>query len=587
MTTVAIDFGTSNTVVCILNPDTQTPETLRLGEMSRIFKTNNSGGDVREISVVPTLVFVKNAEELVLGEKVRSQRLGQSQPDRFFKAFKRNLAADFQPPPRNIDGETYTSESVAEQFITSIWKQLYLQNIQAEKVIFTVPVGAFERYLDWFRDLGESLGVAEVQVIDESTAAALGYAVQRPGSLVLVVDFGGGTLDLSLVRTALTPPLPPLTKGERNLASPLSNAGTNLASPLSNAGTNLASPLSNAGTNLASPLSNAGTNLAPPLTKGGLGGVRAEVLAKSDAYVGGEDIDIWIVEDYLRQIGSSRAEVGPVGWQNLLEIAEKLKIQVSQVNEAKESWFDDENFMSYDLQLNRDKLEEILESRQLLEQLREALDEVLSIALGKGIGKADIEQVLLVGGTSLIPAVSNLVVSYFGRQKVQRDKPFEAVAHGALALTQLASVDDYLRHSYAIRLWEPYAKAYAYSPIFSKEMKYPCQSYEELTLQVAIEGQREIRLDIGEVAEVSQAEVIFNEKGQMTSSWLNKQTDFRSLESHHQQVCVAHLDPPGVLGIDRVSVSFEVDERRVLLATVRDLVTGKVLVEKGAIAKLQ
>ncbi|MEG4093200.1 Hsp70 family protein, partial [Microcoleus sp. Pol12B4] len=502
---------------------------------------------------------------LVLGEKVRSQRLGQSQPDRFFKAFKRNLAADFQPPPRNIDGETYTSESVAEQFITTIWKQLYIQNIQPDKVIFTVPVGAFERYLDWFRDLGENLGVAEVQVVDESTAAALGYAVKRPGSLVLVVDFGGGTLDLSLVRTALTPPLPPLSKGGRNLASPLSQGERNLASPLDKGE----------------------RNLAPPLSKGGLGGVRAEVLAKSDAYVGGEDIDIWIVEDYLRQIGSSRAEVGFVGWQNLLEIAEKLKIQLSQVNEAKESWFDDENFMSYDLQLNREKLEEILESRQLLEQLRESLDEVLSIALGKGIGKADIEQVLLVGGTSLIPAVSNLVVSYFGRQKVKTDKPFEAVAHGALALTQLASVEDYLRHSYAIRLWEPYAKAYDYSPIFSKEMKYPCQSSEELTLQVAIEGQREIRLDIGEVAEVSQAEVIFNEKGQMTSSLLNKQTDFRSLESHHQQVCVAHLNPPGVLGIDRVSVSFEVDERRVLLATVRDLVTGKVLVEKGAIAKLQ
>ena len=543
MTIVAIDFGTSNTVVCILNPDTQTPETLRLGEMSRIFKTKNLSGDVREISVVPTLVFVNKAGELVLGEKVRSQRLGQSQPDRFFKAFKRNLAADFQPPPRNIDGDTYTAESVAEHFIKTIWKQLYLQNIQPEKVIFTVPVGAFERYLDWFRDLGENLGGSEVQVIDESTAAALGYAVKRPGSLVLVVDFGGGTLDLSLVRTAVTPPLPSLSKG--------------------------------------------GSNLASPRSLGGLGGVRAEVLAKSDAYVGGEDIDIWIVEDYLRQIGSSRAEVGPVGWQNLLEIAEKLKIQLSQVNEAKESWLDDENFMSYDLQLNRDKLEEILESRQLLEQLRESLDEVLSIAMGKGIGKADIEQVLLVGGTSLIPAVSNLVVSYFGRQKVKADKPFEAVAHGALALTQLASVDDYLRHSYAIRLWEPYAKAYAYSPIFSKEMKYPCQSSEELTLQVAIEGQREIRLDIGEVAEVSQAEVIFNEKGQMTSSWLNKKTDFRSLESHHQQVCVAHLNPPGVLGIDRVSVAFEVDERRVLLATVRDLVTGKVLVEKGAIAKLQ
>ena len=576
MTTVAIDFGTSNTVVCILNPDTQTPETLRLGEMSRIFKTKKSSPDVREIPVVPTLVFVKNAGELVLGEKVRSQRLGQSQPERFFKAFKRDLAADYQPPARNLDGENYTPESVAEQFIRTIWKQLYQQNIQPDKLIFTVPVGAFERYLDWFRDLAESLGVEEVQLIDESTAAALGYAVKRPGSLVLVVDFGGGTLDLSLVRTAVTPPLPPLIKGGRNFDPSLSKGETNLAPPLSKGETNLAPPLSKGE-----------TNLAPPLSKGGLGGVRAEVLAKSDAYVGGEDIDIWIVEDYLRQIGSSRAEVGGVGWQNLLEIAEKLKIQVSQVNEAKESWFDDENFISYDLQLNRDQLEEILEYRQLLEQLREALDEVLSIALGKGIGKADIEQVLLVGGTSMIPAVSNLVVSYFGRQKVKTDKPFEAVAHGALALTQLASVDDYLRHTYAIRLWEPYAKAYTYSPIFSKEMKYPCESSEELTLQVAIEGQREIRLDIGEVAEVSQPEVVFNEKGQMTSSLLNKHSDFRSLESHHQQVCVAHLNPPGVLGIDRVSVSFEVNQRRVLLATVRDLVTGEVLVAKGAIAKLQ
>ncbi|MCU0543690.1 MAG: Hsp70 family protein [Oscillatoriaceae cyanobacterium Prado104] len=532
MVTVAIDFGTSNTVVCILNPDTQTPETLRLGEISRIFKTKQSNENLREIPVVPTLVFVKDGGDLVLGEKVRSQRLGQSQPDRFFKAFKRDLAADFQPPPRNLDGTTYSPESVAEQFVKTIFQQLNSQKIQPEKVIFTVPVGAFERYLDWFRDLAENLGIAEVQLLDESTAAALGYAVKRPGSLVLVVDFGGGTLDLSLVRTA------PLSAFKNS-----QSATQNL--------------------------------------------MRAEVLAKSDASVGGEDIDIWIVEDYLRQIGSSRAEVGGVGWQNLLEIAEKLKIQLSQVNEAKESWFDDENFMSYDLQLDRDKLEEILESRQLLEQLREALDEVLAIAQGKGIAKSDIEQVLLVGGTSLIPAVSNLVISYFGRQKVKTDKPFEAVAHGALALTELVGVDDYLRHSYAIRLWEPYAKAYSYSPIFKQETKYPCQSSDELTLQVAIEGQREIRLDIGEVAQVSQAEVIFNEQGQMTSTLLNKHSDFRSLESHHQQVCVAHLNPPGVLGIDRVSVSFEVDERRVLLATVRDLVTGETLVNRGAIAKLQ
>ena len=69
------------------------------------------------------------------------------------------------------------------------------------------------------------MGVAEVQVIDESTAAALGYAVKRPGSLVLVVDFGGGTLDLSLVRTAVTPPLPPLTKGGSKICLPRAKGG--------------------------------------------------------------------------------------------------------------------------------------------------------------------------------------------------------------------------------------------------------------------------------------------------------------------------------------------------------------------------
>ena len=515
---IAIDFGTTNTVVCAVDLVNETAKTLRFNGISRVFETPT--GDV---SVVPTLVYV-DKDEIAFGELVRSQRFVSKQPERFFQAFKRDLAADFQPPPRQIDGKSYSAEYVSELFLKEIWQQLSAQ-INPEKVIFTVPVGAFERYLDWFRDVGEKLGVSEIQIIDESTAAALGYAVKRPGSVVLVVDFGGGTLDLSLVRTAAA--------------------------------------------------------------SGGKKVLKAEVIAKSDAYIGGVDIDVWIVEHYLRKIGSSREEIKEIGWQNLLEIAETLKIELSNAPEAQESWFDDENFIAHDLSLNRDELEEILENQQLLEQLREALDEVLGIAQGKGIAKTDIEQVLLVGGTSLIPAVSNLVVSYFGRQKVKTDKPFEAVAHGALALTELVAVDDYLRHSYAIRLWEPYAKTYSYAPIFSKETKYPCESSEQLILQVAIEGETEIRLDIGEVAEVSQAEVVFNEKGQMTSSLLRNKSDFRSLESHHEEVCVARLHPPGVLGVDRVSVSFEVDERRVLLATVRDLVTGKVLVAKGAIAKLQ
>lgn len=535
MTVIAIDFGTSNTVVCTQDPVTLEPRTWKFEKLSRRFETTTG-----QVNVVPSLVFVQGANQLIFGEQVRQERLGFAQPERLFQAFKRDLVAEYRPPARQLDGQTYTAESIAELFIQQIWQQLTAMELQSDRIVFTVPVGAFELYLDWFRDLAQRLGLPAVQMVDESTAAALGYAVKRPGSVVLVVDFGGGTLDLSLIRTSSPSPL---GRGE----------ATSVTS-------------------------------VPPLSKGG---VKAEVLAKSDAYVGGVDIDVWIVEHYLRQIGSSREEVKEIGWQNLLELAERLKIQLSTAVEARESWFDDENFISHELHLTQTELAEILEERQLLEQLREALDEVLAIALSKGIRKTDIEQVLLVGGSCRIAAVKQLVVSYFGRQKVRLDKPFEAVAHGALALGQLVEVEDYLRHSYAIRLWEPYARQYSYFTLFDKGERYPCQRPEPLTLQVATSGQKEIRLDIGEVADISQAEVTYDAQGRMTSSHLNQETCFRSLSSSQNQICVAHLEPPGETGVDRIEVNFEVNEQRVLLTTVKDLLTGRMLVERGAIAKLQ
>lgn len=525
MTTIAIDFGTSNTVVSVWEPDTQAPKTLRFPAISRVFRLTNTQGEKLEIPVVPTLAFVKEPNQCIFGQPVRSQRLGLAQPQRLFKAFKRDLAADFQPPPRQLDGQQYNAATIAEQFLHHIWQQLRQQHIAPSQVIFTVPVGAFERYLDWFRSIAEKLGIPEVQLVDEPTAAALGYAIQRPNSLVLVIDFGGGTLDLSLVRTEVT------------------------------------------------------TDDAKVR--------RAEVIAKSDAYVGGEDIDIWIVEDYLQQHGLSRDSVGQVGWQNLLELAERLKIRLSNTEVATESWLSEETFTSYDLKLTRSQLEIILENRQFLEQLRQALDEVLAIALGKGIGKADIEQVLLIGGSCLIPAVQQLVLSYFGRQRLKLDKPFEAVAHGALCIPQLSSLGDYLRHSYAIRVWEPYAQMYTYFPLFERGMKYPCDRPQPLILRVATEGQKEVRLDIGEVAEMAQAEVLYDAQGRMTSSSLNRLETYRSLENQGNPVCVAHLDPPGHLGVDRISVDFEVNEQRILIATVKDLSTHQVLVDRGAIAKLE
>ncbi|MGM3305708.1 Hsp70 family protein [Anabaena sp. WFMT] len=527
MTTIAIDFGTSNTVISILEADTQLPKSLRFSNLSRVFIDVSAEGERLEIPVIPSLLFIKSGNNIILGEDVRSQRLGLSQgypPERLFKKFKRDLAGDYQPPAIQIDGINYNHISISELFIQTIWTEIKTQNIQPTHLIFTVPVGAFERYLDWFRDLGTKLNVSQVSIIDESTAAALGYAVKSPGKLILVVDFGGGTLDLSLVRT--------VSQSHQN------------------------------------------DNL------------RAEVLAKSEAYVGGEDIDIWIVDDYLHSQNLTPEQVGKISYQNLLEIAERLKIQLSKNQSVSESWFDDESFMSYELKITREKLEEILEYRQFLQQLRDSLDEVIAFGLRKGITKNDIEQVLLVGGSCLIPAVKQLMISYFGKNKVKLDKPFEAVCHGALAITQITEIDDFLRHSYAIRLWEIYSKSYSYYRLFEQGTKYPCKRSEWLNLQVANNGQSEIRLDIGELGDMTQTEIAFDASGRMTCSTLQHQEFFRSLDNQYQQVCVARLNPPGEVGVDRISVLFEVDSRRTLLATVKDLLTGEVLVNRVAIYKL-
>lgn len=533
MTAVSIDFGTSNTVVCAIDEVTKRPVVLNFGKRSRQFRTSG-----KTIFTVPTQVFIKDSNQYIIGEEVRLQRLGFAQPERFFQGFKREIAAQFRPPSRGIDGQLYDAETIGEIFLKTIWQSILEQNIKPSQVILTVPVGAFETYLDWYYDLSQSLNFPEVKFVDESTAAALGYAIEQPNAVILVVDFGAGTLDLSLVTTTS------IWDERRRL--------------------------------------------------------KAEVIAKSDAYVGGMDIDSWIVEFFLRQWQIDREEISDLAWLNLLDLAERIKITLSTESQALETWFDDEGMRAYEMNLCRDQLTDILENHQMLEQLRQALDEVLSFAQDRGINKQAIERVLLVGGSSQIIPVQQLVISYFGKQKVAVDQPLTAVAIGALSLaTKIKKLDDFLRHSYAIRLWEPYSRSYSYFPLFEKGTKYPTKRIEPLILQAANNGQTEIRLDIGEIADSAEVEVVYDYLGRMTSSKLVKQTDFRSLvkspkvtmpwhkSKASNDVCVAKLSPPGQVGVDRVKIEFAVNEKRVLLATIKDLVSGKNLMTNQPITTLE
>jgi len=477
------------------------------------------------------LVYVSGKQQFLFGQQAVQQAgtalQEQDHSKRLFQGFKRDIVANFRSPDREIDGQHYDVEAIAEIFLMELWQRLRSQNIEPTQLILTVPVGAFEAYLNWFHRFADKIQVPNLQIIDESTAAALGYAVTRPNALVLVIDFGGGTLDLSLVRTA---------------------------------------PI----------------NEKSQVTK-------AEAIAKSDAYIGG-------------------IQIREVDWLKILKLAEQIKIKLSLVTEVTETWLD-EQMIAREMSLTQAELTDILEQNQMLEQLREAIDEVLTLALNKGTSKAAIEQVLLVGGSCQIVAIQQLIISYFGKSKVKLGKPFEAVAHGALVLGQAIAIEDHLHHSYAIRLWEPYLNQYSFYTLFEKGTKYPCQRSEPLILQAAIAGQAEIWLDIGEVADISQAEVTYDGSGRMTSSQLLKQSDFRSLainsrnvprhnsdpnykvmnqtQSESNQVCMARLEPLGQLGSDRIAVDFAIDERRVLIATIKDLLTDKLLINQQAIAKLE
>jgi hypothetical protein len=108
-----------------------------------------------------------------------------------------------------------------------------------------------------------------------------------------------------------------------------------------------------------------------------------------------------------------------------------------------------------------------------------------------------------------------------------------------------------------------------------------------LILQVSSDGQTEIRLDIGEVAETAQSEVVYDAQGRMSSRKLTRQSDFRALSGRGDPVCLARLDPVGKAGVDRIRITFRVDEQRVLRATVEDLQTLQILVQNTAVAKLQ
>jgi molecular chaperone DnaK (HSP70) len=527
--TIAIDFGTSNTVVARWNQAIQQPETLKLPGLSAISAQNPP--------LIPSLLYVENAaqSQVILGQQVRDKGLDLSTDSRFFRNFKRGIGTSVQGFLPELDGQIVTFEQVGQWFLERIVGSIRELPLPVDSLVFTVPVDSFEAYRHWLGKVSESLQVEQVRMLDEPTAAALGYGLADRENL-LVIDFGGGTLDLSLVRldnNSGKKPLGFILKwGEKSLAE-----------------------------------------------SSGQKAKIARVLAKSGQNLGGSDIDNWLVDYFVQTKGLVKSPIAT-------RLAERLKIQLSLQEKATEVYFDDENFESYELELERSEFESILAEHQFFDNLDECMNQVLQQARRQGLEIGDIDAVLLVGGTVQIPAVQRWVEQYFDTAKIKCNKPFEAIAEGALQLSQGVEIKDFLYHSYGIRYWNRRENCHSWHNLIKSGQSYPMSEPVELVLGASLENQPSIELIIGELGAETGGTEIYFDGDRLITKQLAGQTSVQPLNDKDGARSIAQLAPPGYPGSDRIKIFFRVDEQRFLRITVDDLLTNQTLLEDRPVVQL-
>ncbi|MBN2305680.1 MAG: Hsp70 family protein [Anaerolineae bacterium] len=536
---VAIDFGTTNSVIARWRGDDSAGTTTDASDASDVL-TLPGLSQPDDPPLIPSLLYVQNGQDrqhaqTVGGQAVRENGLDRRGDNRLFRNFKRGLVAAPAPPPRLIDGQPWADRDAGGFFLRHL-----LDGVAAElpdgldgieQVVLTAPVASFEGYVAWLSGVvdGNGLG-SRVRVVDEATAAALGYAVTEPGLPVLVFDFGGGTLDLALVQ------LPEQTGGFLHR----------------------------------------------------LRGKRQEtarVIAKAGRILGGSDIDQWLLAEVLRRTGLTPETLGP-DYTPLLTRCEAAKIALSTAESVPLDFT--AAGQDHHLTITRANLEALLETNGFFAAVRHVVDKVMHVARQEGIFKEDIAHVLMVGGTSLMPSVQAALGAYFSGMAICADKPFTAVVEGALHVAAGGGLDDYVLHGYGIRCLDDAGTGHFYDELVPMGTRYPTGDPFEIILQAAHPDQDAVEFVIGEIATDSVALVeVRYEDGQAVFVARADQDQQQIVPLNAGSAPLARLKPPGSPGQDRLKAAFSIDEQRHLRLTVTDLRTRKTLLKDAAVVTLR
>ena len=344
---IGIDLGTTNSAVAVME-----------GGDSTIIP--NSEGNRTTPSVV---AFTKDGERLV-GETAKRQAI--TNPDRTIASIKREMGTDYKT--EEIDENSYTPEEVSAMILQKLKSdaESYLNDTVTDAVI-TVPAYFTDAQRQATKDAGKIAGMNVKRIINEPTAAALAYGMDKETdqAKIMVYDLGGGTFDVSILEV-----------------------GDGVFEVLSTRGNNK---------------------------------------------LGGDDFDNRVV-DYLAKEFKKESGVDLTkdltAMQRLKDAAEKAKKELSSTKTTNVNLpfitAVDGQPVHLDINVTRAKFEEL--TKDLVEETRKPVEDALKDA---SLSSSDIQKVLMVGGSSRIPAVQELVKNIIGKDPQRDINPDECVALGA------------------------------------------------------------------------------------------------------------------------------------------------------------